>query len=62
MKTPCLNCPNRKIGCHSRCTEYLKFQQHQVLLREQRLQEGILLGYQRSLKCRLKKRKHSRKE
>ena len=36
MKAPCLNCPDRKVGCHSECTKYLKFQQHKALLREQK--------------------------
>ncbi len=61
MKAPCLNCPDRKVGCHSECTKYLKFQQHKALLREQKSKEEILLGYQRSLKYRLERRKHNLK-
>lgn len=25
MKNPCLNCPRRKIGCHSSCPDYGKY-------------------------------------
>jgi hypothetical protein len=25
MQAPCEKCINRKLGCHSRCAEYLKF-------------------------------------
>ena len=25
-KSPCLNCPDRTIGCHSTCEKYIEFQ------------------------------------
>ena len=25
-KSPCLNCPDRQLGCHSRCEKYIEFQ------------------------------------
>ena len=62
MKVPCLNCPDRHYCCHSECTRYLKFRQHLDPLKEQKPNEEVLLGYQRSLKYRLERRKHNRKE
>lgn len=28
-KSPCLGCPERNVGCHSRCKDYKKFQKNQ---------------------------------
>lgn len=25
IQSPCLNCSDRKVGCHSKCDKYLKF-------------------------------------
>lgn len=25
---PCKDCPNREIGCHSKCKKYLDFKKH----------------------------------
>ena len=25
MSAPCKNCPDREIGCHSKCNKYLEF-------------------------------------
>ena len=27
-KSPCLNCPDRTIGCHSACDKYKQFQEN----------------------------------
>ena len=27
MKTPCMNCADRKVGCHGFCKDYAEYQQ-----------------------------------
>lgn len=28
MQVPCVNCPDRHVGCHSRCDRYKAFRTH----------------------------------
>ena len=57
MKSPCYNCSSRKRGCHSVCVEYIEFQRLMAKAKEQKIKEGFFLGYQRSLKYQIDKRK-----
>lgn len=36
--SPCKDCPNRQIGCHSKCEHYIEFKR---LLNERNLKERI---------------------
>ena len=33
-KSSCLNCPDRKVGCHGKCDKYKKFQNNVSKLRK----------------------------
>lgn len=36
MKSPCLGCSNRKVGCHASCDAYLTFESKNKALRDKR--------------------------
>lgn len=38
MKAPCLNCADRKISCHSSCTQYNLFREERELIAKKRRQ------------------------
>lgn len=38
---PCLNCADRKIGCHGVCVDYIEFQKKQKQLRDVKETERI---------------------
>lgn len=39
---PCLNCPDRHVGCHGRCEKYQSWNaEHQEYLKVKRQQEAI---------------------
>lgn len=41
-KVPCLNCPDRHVGCHDRCEKYQSWnKEHQEYLKVKRQQEAI---------------------
>ena len=43
MKVPCKDCPNRYVGCHSKCEAYKEFNRHCEEQREKRLKESAEL-------------------
>lgn len=47
MTAPCLNCENRKLGCHSSCEKYIKFDTERKKIREIRLKENELRDFNR---------------
>ena len=40
VKSPCKNCPDRVLGCHSECGRYLAFQE--ALEKVRQIRNGIL--------------------
>lgn len=42
---PCNNCEDREIGCHSKCTKYIKFKSLKDAEREARLKDRVALTY-----------------
>lgn len=34
LKAPCLNCPDRKEGCHSKCKKYIQFRKELDIINE----------------------------
>lgn len=40
VKSPCKNCPDRLLGCHSECGRYLAFQE--ALEKVRQIRNGIL--------------------
>lgn len=45
MKNHCKNCPNRRIGCHNKCDEYIEFQTKLEKAKEEKRQDDIGLCY-----------------
>lgn len=39
MNSPCLECINRKIGCHNNCKEYIGFAQERYKINQLRHEE-----------------------
>ena len=35
MKVPCLDCPDRHLGCHSSCERYIHYQRRHQEVKEQ---------------------------
>lgn len=42
MQAPCKDCPDRRIGCHERCSKYLEYKATCDELRELRHKESIM--------------------
>lgn len=40
MHSPCKDCENRHVGCHSVCPKYREFNQKCIEVREKRLKEN----------------------
>ena len=43
--TPCKNCTDREIGCHSSCMKYIHYREDIDKEREAKLKERLLLNY-----------------
>lgn len=39
IKSPCKDCPNRKVGCHSDCAHYIQFKQTNDELNRKRIEQ-----------------------
>lgn len=44
-KSPCKNCTERYVGCHSKCKPYIEYTQILVAYREAREHKGDVIGY-----------------
>lgn len=44
MTVPCWHCPQRQLGCHATCKEYMAFSAAQAALIEKRQAEAELRG------------------
>lgn len=40
MTAPCKDCPNRVVGCHSTCEQYIKYKEEQESVRRSRRAES----------------------
>lgn len=64
MTSPCRNCAERTIGCHSRCIAYLRFRVHQDRLRDLRsemfMQEDPWFTYRAVVNRRVQRRLNGR--
>lgn len=38
MNSPCKDCPDRQMGCHSNCEKYLSYDKYRQEIRAKRLQ------------------------
>lgn len=56
MKLPCKGCEYRVLGCHSTCAAYIKYNNHQMKLRETRNIMGDMIGYVNDRNNSIKKR------
>ena len=45
MKSPCKDCPDRYVDCHSRCKKYLAYAAERETERQARYQQYIVDGY-----------------
>ena len=50
LKSPCLECPDRYIGCHSECLKYIDYEQANACMREVRYQQHVKINLVRSFK------------
>jgi hypothetical protein len=44
MRPPCKDCPDRHIGCHSKCEKYLAFRRERDAYNEKHAMEVAILG------------------
>lgn len=44
MNAPCKDCPNRQIGCHSKCEKYQEYARICEEQRQKRLKDNAELG------------------
>lgn len=56
MKSPCNGCEYRVLGCHSTCAAYIKYNNHQMKLRETSDIRGDVFGYVKDSNNRIKRR------
>lgn len=50
---PCKDCPRRKVGCHSKCSEYQAYRAYLDSLLERKFWENEANGYAIELKFKL---------
>ena len=57
---PCLNCENRKLGCHSSCEKYAEFKrnidENKKLIRSQKEEQNLFINYFFEAKERCKRK------
>lgn len=56
MRTPCLNCKKRYLGCHDVCPKYQKSRQEIDKGRRNRRKENLYVGYYLDSVERMKRR------
>ena len=44
-QTPCMNCQDRKVGCHGSCEKYKELQAHYKKIREEKKYENEFYDY-----------------
>lgn len=47
MMSPCKDCPDRFVGCHSKCERYQAYSDKVKVVRERRERDNDFIGYQR---------------
>ena len=59
-KPPCKDCPERTVGCHSKCQRFIEWKKREVLLKEEKREVGRALSdiidYKRKAISKNKKR------
>ena len=52
VQSPCLNCQNKFLGCHSTCQTYLEFKEkiniEKELIRKQKESKNLYFGYKQA--------------
>lgn len=60
MERPCLNCTERILGCHSKCSKYLSFKDKLDEIRSKKYEESLktkmTTNLQRTLVSKCKKK------
>lgn len=62
MNSPCKNCNDRKIGCHSTCDKYELYSQERQLIREGRYKQEEQDLVARDAKIRIRRSRFTRKD
>ena len=59
MQVPCLDCPDRAVGCHGKCKRYKAWQEYKEVERAARREhnEKNTALYEMARKLRLRRRK-----
>ena len=61
MRAPCLNCPDRYVGCHDHCGAYLSYREAQNAQNARERAEAKSYGYVREAERRkLSKQKYTK--
>ena len=55
-KSPCKNCTERYVGCHSKCKPYIEYTQILVAYREAQEYRGDVFGYVKDTNNRIRRR------
>lgn len=55
-KSPCKNCTERYVGCHSKCKLYTEYTQILVAYREAKEYRGDVFGYVKDNNNRIRRR------
>lgn len=60
MKAPCKDCPDRVLGCHSKCEKYIAFSEENKLIYKDRVKNGVFINHTREkITAQYKKKKYS---
>ena len=60
-KSPCKNCTERYVGCHSKCEPYIEFTQILMAYREAKEYRGDVFGYVKDSNNRIRRRTNRNK-
>lgn len=63
MKAPCKNCPDREIGCHASCPDYIAFRQYKdeenFRYNAKKRDEWLYKSERRTAFAKMKKNRHA---
>lgn len=45
MRSPCQNCPERRLVCHDRCPVYMEYHEERVAERQERVEQRRIDEY-----------------
>ena len=61
MNSPCKDCPDRHIGCHSDCDKYINYRKELEQLKEQQYKENLKPQFKKPIPGNFYKNKWKKK-